>query len=164
MSDRPYLHRFERSRYPSASLQLCLSEEMIEKTILESLRVRGIMAQKIDAGGKAMRGKLIQVLRRYGIRPDIANAIAAQVFGSAPRGWLDITGVLPGGRAMFVEVKQPEWLEVSDKTGRLIQKRPAGAPEPAQLDFMERMHRQGALVGCAWDAGDLDVILKGARP
>lgn len=162
MSAFPFLHEFKRERYSPAWLRLCASEDNVEKAILDSLRHRGIRAHKIDAGGKAMRGKLLQVLRKFGIRPEVANKIAAMVFGSAPKGWLDITGVLRGGRAMFVEVKKPEWLEISEKTGKLVQKQAAGKLEPEQLDFMIRMHSQGAVVGVCWSPEDLDEILKDA--
>jgi hypothetical protein len=158
----PFRHEFDRSRYALSWLQLCVPESNVEETILHSLKVRGIQAEKIDAGGRAMRGKLLQVLRRFGIAAPTANKIAAMVFGSAPTGWLDITGVLPGGRALFIEVKAPEWLERSEKTGRLIQKRKAGTPEPEQLDFMVRMHRQGALVGICWSPDDLGDLLRRA--
>lgn len=50
-----------------------------------------------------------------------------------PKGFSDVFGVLPGGRAFFVETKV----------------RP-GKPTRQQLDFINVMRRQGALAGVAY--------------
>lgn len=61
-----------------------------------------------------------------------------------PNGFSDLMGILPGGRALFVEVK----------TDR-------GKPTEAQVNFLRQMSGIGALAGVARGMNDVIRIIKG---
>lgn len=119
---------------------LGLSEAQIQRSILDLLTARGILAWTVDAGGRALR---------RGQDPH----------GSvAPRGLPDLQGVLPGGRALFIEVKRPEWLTTS-----ALQWKPAGEVSQDQARWLQALAASGAVVGVAWSVEDAEEILERAR-
>lgn len=61
-----------------------------------------------------------------------------------PNGFSDLFGVLPGGRALFVEVKGPK-----------------GKPSEAQVRFLETVRRVGCLAGVAKSMEDVIKIING---
>ncbi len=61
-------------------------------------------------------------------------------------GSADILGIHPTGRFLAIEVKRP--------SGRY-------KPTPAQLEFLEAIHRYGGLCGIATSIEDVDRILSG---
>lgn len=60
-----------------------------------------------------------------------------------PQGFSDLFGVLPGGRAIFLEVKAP-----------------SGKPTEAQVNFIEQMQRLGAAAGVTRSIEDAIAICK----
>ena len=158
----PFITQWDRTRYSKTWLCTKPSEATIQKHILQRLALCGIQAFPVDAAAKIIRGRATGVLRRAGM-VDAAAFVNRGKAGGARKGVVDIVGVFPGGRALFVEVKQPEWLELNPKTGALIQSRGAGKPTPEQLEFLLAMHAQGAVVGIAWSAEDLEAILAKGR-
>ena len=139
---------FDRSRYPGAYLALAHTEAQVQRDILRALRQAGVAAFTFDAGGKAMR------LR--------AGAGGAAV-GAA--GLPDIVGWLPGGRALFIEVKRPECRErftvdYNPSPGVWVGKvryrilKPAGKVTDAQAAFLTRAIADGCAAGVAWSVGD----------
>ncbi len=170
---RPYLWEFDASRYPRAFLFGQVSEEKVQDLIRTSLPLLGVTPQWVDSGGAAMRGKawsaVMRLLAGFGLRGPAAEskarAFLKEIGGvsAADVGRSDLSGVLaPAGRAWFLEVKQPAWL--NPKTGGIV--RSAGKPTPEQLAFLDARHREGAIVGVVWSLQDaIDVLgLKGARP
>jgi CBS-domain-containing membrane protein len=156
---RPYRFAFERARYSDAYLLGCVSEAAVQKAALELLTIHRIPALAVDAGGARLRGAVGRALRRGGISN--ARQFLGRTQGACSAGLSDILGTLPGGRALYVEVKAPEWLTTSPKTGRLIQKAEPGKPTDDQLAFLDTMAEAGALVGIIWSTDDLNEILKG---
>ena len=61
-----------------------------------------------------------------------------------PDGFPDLLGVLPGGRAIFIEVK-------SEK----------GKPSPAQINFLAQAIKTGAIAGVARSIEDVLQIING---
>ena len=61
-----------------------------------------------------------------------------------PNGFSDLFGVLPGGRALFVEVKAPK-----------------GKPSPAQTNFLAQVSMTGAAAGVARSIEDVIRISNG---
>jgi hypothetical protein len=157
---RLYYDSFDRSRYNDAYLLGCVSEATVQKNALATLNLHRIPALAVDAGGAKLRGRACRVLRGAGVR----NAAAkGGTQGACSAGLSDILGTLPGGRALYIEVKAPEWLTRSPKTGRLIQKAAPGKPSDEQLAFLDTMAEAGALVGIIWSPDDLNELLTGAR-
>lgn len=61
-----------------------------------------------------------------------------------PNGFSDLFGVLPGGKAIFIEVKTPK-----------------GKPSEAQIRFLEAVRRLGCPAGVARSMEDVIKIIKG---
>jgi hypothetical protein len=156
--DRGYLDHFDRDRYPGPWLCLRPTEEDIQKATMDRLLRLGIKAWEVDAGAKTIRGRAMAALK-MARRMDLARYVNQGQTGAASKGFVDIVGVLRGGRALLIECKRPEWLGPSPKTGKIIQVEPAGEPAPEQLAFLDTAHAQGALVGIVWSPNDLDEIL-----
>lgn len=88
-----------------------MKEKVIQTQILQLLGYMGIVAYRINAGMLPMgEGRYRRMVRM------------------APRGFSDIMGVLPGGRALFIEVKAGK-----------------NKPTEAQQMFLEGMRNQGAV-------------------
>lgn len=160
MRDLPFVHEFVASRYPPGYLRSGISEAQVQDAAIAALRARKALVYPVDAGAKVLRGRAVGALRARGVRNP--EAMLAGRTGAGVAGLADLIGVLPGGRALFVEVKAPAWLAPSPKTGRLIQKRAAGEPTDAQLSFLEEAWYRGAVAGVVWSALDLDALV-GAR-
>ena len=98
------------------------SEAEIQASILDYLQKRGIEAYRTNAGGaKLASGGFIRLL---------------------PPGWSDITGVLPGGRALFIECKTTR-----------------NKPTADQAAFLARMTALGALAFVARSVADVEAAL-----
>lgn len=61
-----------------------------------------------------------------------------------PNGFSDLFGVLPGGRALFLEIKAPK-----------------GKPSEAQTNFLTQVSKTGALAGVARSYEDVIKIISG---
>ena len=158
---RLYRDIFDRARYNDAYLLGCISEATVQKNALATLNLHRITALAVDAGGARLRGAVGRALRRGGINN--ARQFLGKTQGACSAGLSDILGTLPGGRALYIEVKAPEWLTRSPKTGRLIQKAAPGKPSDEQLAFLDTMAEAGALVGIIWSPDDLNELLTGVR-
>ncbi|MGC9455227.1 MAG: VRR-NUC domain-containing protein [Phycisphaerae bacterium] len=100
-------------------------ELAVQKACLAYLRERGALMAVTDAG---------------------AAHRAGAYFGSAvPRGWPDITGVLPGGRFIGVECKAPN-----------------GRQSPAQKAMQREIRSRGGLYVLARSTDDLTKQLEAA--
>lgn len=152
-------HTFDPAAYSGLYLLSCVPESEVQAAILESLQWRRIPAVAVDAGAAKLRGRAYRALKAAGQN---ARGILAGQTGAGVEGFPDIVGTLPGGRALFIEVKAPRWLHESPKTGKLIQKEREGLPTLEQMAFLETMHQAGAVVGVAWSVDDLDRILAAA--
>jgi hypothetical protein len=150
---------FIRDRYAEEYLLGHPTEAQVQDSALGILTALRIPALAVDAGGKRLRGDIGRAMRRGGVEQ--VGAYLAGRSGAAHAGLSDIIGTLPGGRALYIEVKQPEWLRVS-RTGRTRCERAPGKPSDEQLAFLDTMAEAGALVGVIWSPEDLDEILKGA--
>ena len=100
-------------------------ESEILKAILQYLGARGILAFRANTGAFVGEYKGKRRFVRFG-----------------ERGMPDIHGVLPGGRALYIEVKGP--------TGRL---------SPWQVAQIDRLRRQGALAFVARNVPDVAAML-----
>lgn len=156
---RPYRRAFDRARYNDAYLLGCVSEATVQKNALATLNLHRIPALAVDAGGAKMRGQIGRALKQGGVS-DSRQYLRGHA-GASFAGLSDIIGTLPGGRALYIECKQPEWLTISTKTGRLVQSREPGRPSPEQLAFLDTMFNAGALVGIIWSPDDMFEVLQG---
>lgn len=154
MPDRPYLWRWDRSRYKASWLCLRPSEAQVQAAVLEMLYWRGIPALAVDVGAKRLRGRAFGALRRAGA----STACLSGATGAGIAGLADIVGCLPGGRALFLECKAPEHLAAVPRGG-FRQVESAGKPSPQQLGFLDAMHGAGACVGVVWSVEDLVEVL-----
>lgn len=96
--------------------RVTLSESDIQRSIVAYLRARGIPFTVTDAGMTRHRGAGKRVTR----------------------GWPDISGVLPGGRFLAIEVKREK-----------------GVLSPEQVTLHERLRKAGALVVVARQVEDV---------
>lgn len=99
-------------------------ESEIQRTILQYLEIRGIFHWRNNTGALKSDTRFVR-------------------FGH--KGSSDIVGVLPGGRALFIEVKR--------RTGRLTE---------AQKEFIARAHMAGALAFEARSVEEVDRRLREA--
>lgn len=159
---RPYLSEWDRNRYSLHFLLARVPEDKVQADLLEALKWRGIVALPVDAGAKDLRGRAQAMARQLGANQDQLRWINGGKSGAGIKGLADVVGVLPGGRALFIECKAPAWFAPSGKTGHLIQDRAPGKPSDAQLAFLDTMHAAGAVVGIVWGPGDLKHILAAA--
>lgn len=152
----PFLHRWDRDRYPESYLRRHVPEESVQSAILGLLAARKVFAWPVDSGAKTIRGRAYGALKGGGLP---TTSLIGRT-GAAPKGVCDIIGVQrETGRAVLIEVKRPEWLGRSAKTGKLIQFQPPGTPTIEQLEFLQMGFAFGALVGVAWSIEDADLIL-----
>jgi hypothetical protein len=157
----PFRWQWDRKRYPAPWLCTRPTEDAVEQQILALLAAKYVRAWKTDAAAKVLRGRARGALHRAGASREDMKIVFAGQAGAVGTGKSDITGVMPGGRALFIEVKQPEWLEPNRATGQLIQVkgRNAGTPTDDQLKFLMDMHQQGALVTVAWSTEDVEQLI-----
>lgn len=149
---------FDRTRYPEDYLRRGLSETNVQILVLARLRQLGCWVHVVDVGADRLRRTAAGALRRAGVR---GAAIVGRTGMAA--GIPDVVGIAPDGRALFVEVKAPAWVQFSPLTGKLRQRRAAGAPSEDQRAFLLEAERRGAVAGVAWAASDVDAIVTGAR-
>ena len=136
---------FEPERYSRAVRSLPQSEEDVQASILAELHRRGILAWHLDAGGRKTR----RVLQARGV------AMGSGGQGDIPAGWPDIFGILPNGRALFIEVKRP-----GCRAGtKAIQS--AGTLSADQITFLTTAEVWNALAFPAWDVSDVISALDG---
>jgi len=148
-------HQWNRAAQSRSVLSLGPDEAVTQDAILILLRSKRIEAEAIDAGGKKIRGVVAAVLRSMKVPQATIAIVQARMKGAAPTSWPDITGILPGGRALFIEVKAPERVDLL--TGRQL--RAPGKAEPEQLVMLDRLHQRGALVGVCWSMEDARRLL-----
>jgi hypothetical protein len=156
--DRPYLHQWDASRYKRAYLFGDVPEAKVQDDIRRALGYFRVEAAVIDAGFSAIRGKVYSALKRLRVADSVIQAVMAALkdIAAAPVGWSDLNGCLaPSGRAFYIECKSPARLD--PQRGTIIT--PAGRPSADQLNFLDRMHARGALVGVAWSVDDALQIL-----
>ena len=99
-----------------------IPERAIQSQILQWLGYHHIKAFRINAG-----------MVRTG------EGRSSRIIRMAPKGFSDIMGVLPGGRAIFIEVKAK-----------------GGKPTQMQLDFLGDMIAQGAIALVAYCTEDVE--------
>jgi hypothetical protein len=152
-----FLHEFEPEDYAIMYLRTGMSESAVQTAILGYLASKRIFAFPVDVGAKQLQGRAFGALRRAGL----GTAALKGKTGAGEKGVSDIIGVLPeDGRALFIEVKKPAHYVRSQKVrDRWVLKSPAGEASQEQLDFLDRAHRSGAVVGVAWSVGDVEYIL-----
>jgi len=160
---RPYLWRWDASRYKRAYLLGGPDEASVQQDIRRALGYLHVEAFVVDAGAAGIRGKVWGALKRLHIPDGACKIIMAAIenVAPAPPGWPDLCGCLaPSGRAFYIEVKAPARLDPT--TGNVA--RSAGTPSKEQLQFLDRMAARGALVGVAWGVEDALAILAPAMP
>lgn len=155
-AELPFPWKWDRSRYPDVLLLSHLSEATVQAQVLRGLHELGIAAWPVDVGGKTVRGRAFGALKRAGVK-DATSVLRPSHpgGGDGTPGFVDVPGVLPGGRALFLEVKAPAWYSLSRaRPGALVKDRDAGEPSDAQLDFLWEAHCHGAVVGLVWSLRD----------
>lgn len=151
----PFPSAFEPARYSPGYLRSGILEDQVQEACIARLVARWrARVTVIDVGDKRFRGRLI----RRGVDPR-----ALMGSGGDERGIVDLAVTFPGGLAGWMEVKRPALYVVSKRTGRLIQRRPAGAPTPEQLAFLLAQARLGAVAGVLWAPEDLDSLIPAAE-
>ena len=157
----PFPCRWVRERYPVDYLLGHVSEHDVQLVTLAKLRAYGIPALAVDAGARTLRGRAIGALKRAGADAQAVAFVNNGSTGAGLAGLADVVGALPGsGRALFLELKAPEWLDPSNRReGQFIVARKPGKPTLEQLGFLNTMHHAGALVGVIWHASELDMLL-----
>jgi hypothetical protein len=149
----PFLHRFERAQYSDLYLMSQVSEEDVQRSIIETLHFYLVDAIAIDAGMKHARGRLFQAARDQGIEDP--RELVKFNGGAIPAGLSDLHATLaPGGVGLFIEVKAPLWID-----GRKKIIREAGKASDEQLAFLLSKHERGAIAFVAWSADDVMRVL-----
>ena len=112
-------------------------ESEIQRAILDYLKVRGILAVKVGS---------VNVTFKSG-KPERMKGRDWDAGGS--RGIPDIMGILPGGRALCIEVKAP-----------------GGRATPAQARYLAAARDQGAVVFIATSVDDVitGLVCRGVEP
>lgn len=153
---------FDRTRYALPYLCAGVPESEVQATTLRHLAALGIPAIAVDAGAAKLRGRAWGALKRAGVQDPGAELNGTTGAGIA--GLTDIVGCLPGGRALFLEIKRPAQFAPSKASlGRLVVRKEPGAPTTQQIGFLTTMGQAGAVVGIIWGPGDLEEILDGAK-
>jgi hypothetical protein len=157
--DRPYLCKWDKTRYKRALLLGGPSEDEIQTGIVEALNISRVDVEIVDSGSNKLRLAFSRVLHSVGLSPELVSRILGLIRNVAPSsepGRTDLSGVLaPNGRGFFIEVKAPAKLDPT--TGNVL--RSAGKPKPEQLAYMDKKHAQGAIVGVAWSIDDAFEII-----
>jgi len=149
----PFPWKFERERYPDYYLMRCVTETLAQRNILELLHSFSVDAVAIDAGGRRQRGRMIAAAAAAGVA--LSGIQNAKTGKAVPKGFADLEATLaPVGRALYIEVKAPAWL---DDRGRVS--RSAGCATQEQLEFLLSKWQRGAAVMVAWSATDVQKFL-----
>lgn len=146
--ERPYPWRFDAARYPSSYLSVPWDEAKVQAAVLDHLTARGVVAFPVDAGVKAVRA-VMRVAGKHTL-PAVGRKGVSDLVGAQP----------PVGRAIFIEVKRPAWLQFHPGGVGFKTLRYATQPTDEQLRFLDDMWRCGATCGVTWGHFDLDWILK----
>lgn len=127
---------FKARQKRNKTLTVKVSERDIQKLILDWLKMKGIFHRRMNTQGQLVHG---------GGETRMKQSVA--------RGCPDIVGVLPGGRALFIEVKSSTWRAPSDAALEQSHLNWAkhGKKDPyetyrAQRAFQSDARAQGALV------------------
>lgn len=153
VNEYPFPHKFEIHRYADAYLMQQVTEEQVQRSILELLAAYKVDAVAIDAGGRRQRGRMMGAAKKCGV--DLAAISNSKTWYSIPAGFADLEGTLaPDGRSLYIEVKAPAWL---GSNGRVIRR--AGKASPEQLEFLLSKHQRGAVVLVAWSSLDVEQYL-----
>lgn len=150
---------WDRSRYPQAWLLAGWPEAKVQIAALAALVQLGVWVHAVDAGNRNLAGRARAALGRAGINPAVALAGRS----STAAGFPDLAGIAPDGSPLFIEMKRPEHLVVSLRTGKLIQEHAAGEPTDDQVEFLTQAFRRGARAGVAWSVQDALAIAVGPR-
>lgn len=144
----------EPKRLPWLYLMQCLKESFVQQQILELLALYRVDAVPIDAGGRRQRGRMMGAAKAAGV--NLGGIQNVKTGAAIPKGFADLEATLaPEGRALYIEVKAPRWI---DSQGSVI--RPAGKPTAEQLEFLLSKHMRGAAVMVAWSAFEVDDYLR----
>jgi hypothetical protein len=145
----PFPWRFDPARYFDVYLMRQMTEAQVQRDILALLHSYDVDAVPIDAGGRRQRGRMMAAAKKIGVA--LAGVQNVKTGSAIPRGFADLEATLaPAGRALYIEVKAPAWIDVHKK---VIRK--AGEPSEEQLQFLHAKHLRGALVLVAWSADDV---------
>jgi len=147
---RPFLWKFDRSKYADNYLVQQVSEEQVQAGIVAELEFWKIDVVAIDAGMKRARGRMVAAAWMRGI--DVREIVKFKA-GGIPAGWSDLHATLaPDGVGLYVEVKAPAWIDPGNYS-KVI--REAGKPSDEQLAFLDSKHSRGAIVTVAWSVDDV---------
>jgi hypothetical protein len=157
--ERPYLWKWDKTRYKRALLLGGPSEAEIQSGIVEALKISRIDVEIVDSGSNKLRLAFGRVLHSVGLPVEMVTRILGLIRNVAPSsdpGRTDLSGVLaPDGRGFFIEVKAPA--KIDPVSGNVV--RTAGKATPDQLTYMDRKHAHGAIVGVAWSIDDAFEII-----
>lgn len=150
----PFPHKFVRASYPDFYLTHRLTEADVITDIMQLLESYGVDAAIIDAGGRRVQGRLATAAKSRGM--DISKFPHLKSDNAITKNYADIEATLaPDGRALFIEVKQPRYINQCGKV-----ERHEGEPSHEQLEFLRRKQTRGALVMVAWSADDVEHYLQ----
>jgi len=157
LTNYPFPWQFDICRYQASYLMQQVSEDQVQRSILDLLAIYKVDAIPIDAGGRRQRGRMMGAAKKAGI--DLAAVSNSKTWYSIPSGFSDLEGTLaPDGRSLYIEVKAPAWLSSNGHIARR-----AGEPSADQLEFLLSKHKRGALVLVAWSSLDVEQYLGKAR-
>jgi|SRR5580704_3490671 hypothetical protein len=146
----PFPWRFDRDRYSGLYLMRHVTEEQVQSDILHLLHTYQVDAVPIDAGGKRQRGRFMGAARDAGV--DLEGIQNTKTGRAIPAGFADLEATLaPDGRAMYIEVKAPLWINADDSVVRA-----AGVASIEQIEFLCSKFERGALVMVAWSSQDVE--------
>src|SRR6266404_8972799 len=94
----PFPWKFEGYRYGDLYLMQQVTEEQVQKQILELLALYEVDAIPIDAGGRRQRGRMMGAAKAAGI--DLAGVQNVKTGRAIPAGFADVEATLaPAGRS-----------------------------------------------------------------
>jgi len=141
--------KFERTRYTEHYLMKRVTEAQVQSDIVQLLNAYKVDATAVDAGGRRSRGRIVAAAAAKGI--DASSLGKIKLGGELPKGFSDLEATLaPNGRALYIEVKAPAWLNEKGNIDAA-----AGKPSDDQLEFLFSKWRRGALVMVAWSQTDV---------
>jgi len=150
----PFPWQFDPKRYGEHYLMSSLPEARVQADIVEMLQRYRVDVMAIDAGGRRQRGRMMAAAAAAGV--DLGGVQHARTGSAIAKGFADLEATLaPLGRALYIEVKAPAWINVDHKITRQ-----AGKPSQEQLDFLLAKYDRGALVLVAWSSLDVENYLR----
>jgi hypothetical protein len=154
--DFPFPWKFRAEACTRAYLQSQVTEEQVQRDIIQLLELYEFDVAAIDAGGKRARGRMMGAARAAGV--ELAGVQNVKTGGAIPPGFADLEATIaPDGQALYIEVKAPAWI---DGRGKIL--RNAGLATPEQLNFLCSKWTRGAIVMVAWSSGEV-IDYMGAR-